>query len=65
MSGLEASLVHSGFSLTFSLSLPQASALPLSLLRLIKMQKGAENNKICILFPCNIIYQAMSLENQE
>lgn len=65
MSGLQASLVYSGFSLTFWLSLPLAFSPPLSLFKLIKMQKGAENNKICILFPCNIIYQAMSLENQE
>lgn len=51
-SSLEANLVHLYLSITFPLP---------SLI----MQKGAENNKTCILFPWNIIYQAESLETQE
>lgn len=62
MSGLQANFVLNDLSLTFPPCL-FLSASP-SLSRLIKMQKGAENNKTCILFPCNIIYQAVSLENQ-
>lgn len=52
-SSLEANLVHLYLSITFPLP------------SLIIMQKGAENNKTCILFPWNIIYQAVSLETQE